>query len=408
MDGISWCLVVYSMRIRMRTFTAIRTFATSASQKKWLDAVTKFVATKGGRVHHSEIGKLTPKPPNKGWIKILQEHPDRFRVEPRSNDHSHGFNVTVVGQNAVGKNAIGDDTAPPTNAVQKLESQWIDGHAELDAFVNMIQKDGSLTSEKRYMGLDVRLHHGVFQSIDAFIPDGHFTFDCATIPHTSLLAALERIMESDNVIALIHDITATRSVWTDKLINMQKFIDTQFLGELAFGEPFLTQEQMRKRFQRRYAGEGMVQQHEHGNEGRLFFRIVQEEIQRSLDAKEVEWLLEASERRLKSRESNQICFDPATHYAMHSASLFRTTRKATTEVYYGIPLVEKNDIGTALNVLPEWLKSTLDSHSLDKITEIVLDIGRQPQYWPGTNDSFSTMTNHCLYRNRTLTTSWII
>jgi hypothetical protein len=158
-----------------------------------------------------------------------------------------------------------------------------------------------------------------------------------------------------------------------------KYAATYLTTEYLFAEPFLNDDVMlTKLLVSRFGSDQMplgLEAHHR--------QLLCAESQMKLKNEDIEILLTATsyQTALPASQKHMICIDPRTEPFIYSNALFKA-RHQDRPVLPPTSLGVENDIDIILDILPARLRSRLDAHSYgsnNKITEIVVDVTRQPQ-----------------------------
>eukprot|EP00977_Amphora_coffeiformis_P007217 scaffold1569_cov171-Amphora_coffeaeformis.AAC.3 len=241
--------------------------------------------------------------------------------------------------------------------------------------------------KNKFLGLQAHVQNGCIISVNAFTGTKEYLFDCTKVERNTIGSAMLPIWNSATIIKLVHDVTTVGRLWNEDWINIAGIIDTQLLGEHLFQEPYLSQSRLAQLLQKHSIGRDSVDDRR-SSQGLNFFRLVQEEIGRSLGTNDIQNLVEASRRRLTAKKGNQVCFNTSAGCILSSAFLSQPANAGRDNFLYSSPLLGNNDIGAILDILPDRLREKLDPKWFDSITDIVLDVGRRPHFWADNQRKF--------------------
>lgn len=350
-----------------------------------LEATTEYLKASGGRAYLGRIGcEVTPKP-DSGWKEFILDHPKVFEVLYEKNGIIVNLTETSSLVRAEDKeNEIGlsgsDISMKQVHVAEKGEDlirikQTLDESidASRDRSLGLRVDFGAVDSELNYR---YRLMNPV--EIHVFVGLTQFIFKSAVLGVATVLHTLEPFLKSHSVIKIVEDAPTVRLALNLLMIDMENFVDVELLGEVLVSEPFLPLEDILSRLllTREVSDASQIQ-----DKRQLLHSILQEEL---ADLKLKEAVVKASSQRETGSRSNAICFDPNDGYAMKSLAL------TNAAVFSESVIVAHNDIDSALNTLPTSLHRALleTAPSLDEITEIGLDLGRQPYFRVGKRRTF--------------------
>lgn len=256
---------------------------------------------------------------------------------------------------------------------------------------------------------------------------GVYIFDSKVIGEAAVCLALEPLLVSQNHIKLMHDLHKdVVAINKFSQISLRGTLDTQLVGESVWGEVFLGFNGLLRKlelpqhpskdfihakmksgvdlFAERPIPSGYLEYA--AFDVSLLLRAAPPLQAMLAEPEKMAGLIRASDLRASNAAANDgaraICFDITADYKIASADLLRAVRPE--EGFYGEELVIQSETDEVISLLPTYLRakftpktrhknillfgmlpppSTAESEaiSLDKLSDIILDIGRRPQCW---------------------------
>lgn len=281
--------------------------------------------------------------------------------------------------------------------VRRLETFYVEDPLELLAISRTITDEFFLDQEPDlganiFVGLELRrgtADGSLEEYFDLYVGNSMFSFDLTSCEILApFKVAIRPLFGRGNIFVLSHDCQSITHLLLEKPHHL---LDAQMIGEHLLGEPFLDQESLLSKLLTRRLG---TEQSTIGlgpeSKKHLFHHLLSAECLSNLSQEQLVMLNSATTIRSEMRpeEQNKAVIDPKNNYSIHSVALFQQRFPEDEISRLPTPLVEENDIDAIIGILPKRLSTRLETHSYaaqskDKITEIVLDVSRQPPFWGG-------------------------
>ncbi len=397
------------------------------------EAVAFLRRCSGGRTTISRIGESIKKPKNAKLLNILKSHPEYFIIGTAPTEKSRDYIVELATRENLQDLQVPKETLSRINHVHErthhvvepaakklksaslkeiiksLEVYQIDDPNELPVIYGAISMfAANEANQPFFVGIDFRGDSTVYgeskmgQSpfTEYIIGKSKFIFDNHQLSSVLGQSWILDLIAHTQLVAICRN---PQHLWVESALadfrnnlSETKILDSQLVAEYLFQEPYLEWEAILAKLLMRRFGTQELPASSQEHENHLFFFLLWDEMTDKLNEQNLGLLRMATKVRIENEQQRyQMVFDQRNRYSASSSILAKQVMEQSSHLMHEfgqvihdrIPLEEEKDFDAIFRILPQHLQKCLqESHSpndnlKEKITEIVLDLGRRPHCW---------------------------
>eukprot|EP00729_Bicosta_minor_P016053 gene16053-26374_t len=395
---------------RLKRFTKQQDF--------FVNALARFLETAGGSMQLSDFfnaffakhpGLKKHKPPKA--TTFLQEHSRIFKMKALAHGQ-HQISLHKLTTNA-GVGEGGDDASSPgmprthdiTNAggVRLVESE-----ADLRAAIAddpSLRAEETTSDQRDVVAIDCEGVPEELLLLQVATQQYVYVIDCMQIGADAVCTQLKPLLTSTTTIKLFHDLhnDAVAIVNHGSVAVLAGCLDSQLVMEFKTGELHMGfNDMLQQSGKEPHPSKAWMKREMNASSGTSLFSArplakdvveyaaldaslllgAKAELFDLVDGGSVGMLIQASDQRAQyavySGGKRRVCIDCANQYALASRELLESCRPSDMQAIK--PLVVSNDVEPLMALLPPDIAASL-ADKTEKLSDIILDKGRQAQAW---------------------------